>query len=54
MENPSHDIEFDQRKILVTANYLQELLIKETLLIHEHNSFINSDDSSTPLHLLNT
>ena len=49
LENPSHSIEFDQPEILATANNLRELLIKETLLIHEHNPSINSDESSTPL-----
>ena len=54
LENPSHSIEFDQPEILATANNLRELLIKETLLIHEHNPSINSDESSTPLYLFNT
>ena len=38
----------------VSANNLRELLIKETLLIHEHNPSINSDESFTPLYLFNT
>ena len=54
LENPSHSIKFDQPEVLATANNLRELLIKETWLIHEHNSSINSDESSTPLHLFNT
>ena len=54
LENPSHSIDFDHPEILATANNLRELLIKETLLIHEHNPSINSDESSTPLHLFNT
>ena len=54
LENPSHRIEFDQLEILATASNLRELLIKETLLIPEHNPSLNSDESSTPLHLLNT
>ena len=53
-ENPSHSIEFDQSEISSTANNLRELVVKKTLLIHEYNPSINSDESSTTLHLFNT
>ena len=53
-DNPGHKINFDQPEILATAHNFKQLLIKETLLIHQHSPAINTDDSSTPLYLFNS
>ena len=53
-DNPGHNINFDQPEIMDTAHNLEQLLIKETLLIRQHSPAINIDDSSTPLYLFNS
>ena len=54
LENPSHAVNFDQPEIIASAFNYRELLIKETLFIHQLNPSINVDESSTPLFLFNT
>ena len=53
LENPSHAINFNEPEILTTANYIKELLIKETLLTQQQLPSTNVDESSTPLNVFN-
>jgi len=45
---------FKNPQILASTFSYRELLIKETLLIHEQQPEINVDNFSTPLYLFNT
>ena len=51
---PDHFMDFKNPEILASAFNYRELLIKETLLIHEQQPEINVDNFSTPLYLFNT
>jgi len=52
--HPDHFVDFKNPEILPSAFNHRELLIKETLLIHEQKPEINVDNFSTPLYLFNT
>ena len=52
--NPNHSIDFKNPKILAKDEYLNKLLIKETLLIQQTNPQLNTDKFSHPLYLFNT
>ena len=53
LENPSHAFNFIEPEILITANHLWKLSIKETLLIQQQLTLINVDESSTLLFFFN-
>ena len=53
LENPTHFNNFIKPKILCSVYNLKELLIKETLLIHQLQPNINVDISSFPLYVFN-
>ena len=53
LENPTHFINFNEPEILCSAYNFKELLIKETLLIHQLQPDINVDISSFPLYVFN-
>jgi len=50
---PGHFIDFKRSEILASAFNYRELLIKEALLIQEHQPEINVYNFSTPLYLFN-
>ena len=54
IENPNHNIDFSNPKILAKDNNWRKLRIKETLLIQNFQPSLNSDDASVPLYLFNT
>ena len=54
LENPSHIINFDSPDILCSSCSVNELLIKETLLIQLYQPDINIDVSSLPLFVFNS
>ena len=47
-------MDFKNPEVLASAFNYRELLIKETLLIHEQQPEINVDNFSTPLYFFNT
>ena len=53
LENPTHFINFNEPEILCSAYNFKELLIKETLLIHQLQPDINVDISSFALYVFN-
>ena len=53
LENPSHFINYNEPEILCSAYNFKELIIKETLLIHQIQPDINVDISSFPLYVFN-
>ena len=53
LENPTHFINFNEPEILCSAYNFKELLIKETLLIHQLQPDINVDILSFPLYVFN-
>jgi len=50
-ENPTHTIDFNAPEILCSPYNTKELLIKETLLIHQYRPDINVDVSSCPFYI---
>ena len=53
LENPTHYINFNKPKILYSAYNFKELLMNETLLIHQLQPYINVDISSFRLYVFN-
>ena len=53
LKNPTHFINFNEPEILCSAYNFKELLIKETLLIHQLQPDINVDISLFPLYVFN-
>ena len=51
LENPTHSINFNESEIFCSAYNFKELLIKETLLIHQLQPDINVDILSFPLYV---
>ena len=54
IENPDHQIDFNNVNILAHSDNWRKLLTKETLLIQNQKPLLNTDQSSVPIHLFNT
>ena len=52
-DNPNHADCFNNPIILPRSDHWRKLLIKETLMIQQRNSNLNSDKASTPLYFFN-
>ena len=52
-DNPNHAVCFNNPIILARSDHWRKLLIKETLMIQQRNSDLNSDKASIPLYLFN-